>query len=610
MSVVECEYPLFRRKFFGGPLWATEQGLKPMDAGNVESATGHHLQRPNLKTLDLKALPRDDGPPSETQLRRQKYLFFEKQCSNVADNLFLAGDYVAKNREILQHSGITHVVNCVGFICKEYFKGELQYKTYYLQDTPAEDILCVMYDAFDFIDGALNAGGKVLVHCSQGVSRSATIVIGYLMWKYGETYDEVFAKVKSIRGVANPNIGFTCQLLQWQKRRQQAVPRTRLYRIAAHCQHAPTLLVAKSTIPPKQYPNNTYRELDPRGAFVIHSPEKVYVWVGRFCPEEYEEAAKYHARLMPKFENTASTWHNMPVIVERQGQESPEFARLMDPPMLDPDAARVNARRASITGDLMLTLNSVHGSSVLGSVDAMDLGEDDSAPTPCTAREVDSSSRPDPMCTPTAASTAMPVSPFSQQQGYFSTGGASIAVRGPSIAVSSRRGSTDGPVSGTVGSAMSSEPNTPMMATSSANGQQLSMPLSFHVHEAPAPDPTRWDIQEVDEYSSDYQLYYDAMRSAGGESPMGGFSLLQRQQTVNCVSSMTQSGVPTLHNAHLDGVNPATGRPDSPATAEGRQKKYRRSDSELNIALLDKNRRHWPSLHSSIDEEDMPPNLP
>lgn len=137
MSAADCAFPLFRRKFLGAALWNTTEstGFPPMDAGNPGSCVPgmHHLQRPNLKSLDLKALPRDDGPPSETQLRRQKYLYFEKHCSEVAQGLFLAGDYVAKNRELLQQNRVTHVVNCVGFVCKEYFKGELDYKTYYLQ---------------------------------------------------------------------------------------------------------------------------------------------------------------------------------------------------------------------------------------------------------------------------------------------------------------------------------------------------------------------------------------------------------------------------------------------------------------------------------------------
>ena len=52
----------------------------------------------------------------------------------------------------------------------------------------------------------------MLVHCSQGVSRSACLAIAYLMWQQDAQYDPTFQKVKAIRGVANPNIGFTCQV--------------------------------------------------------------------------------------------------------------------------------------------------------------------------------------------------------------------------------------------------------------------------------------------------------------------------------------------------------------------------------------------------------------
>eukprot|EP00891_Asterochloris_glomerata_P006960 jgi/Astpho2/6960/e_gw1.00107.230.1_t len=227
--------------------------------------------------LDLRSLPREDGPPTELQARREKFAFFEKHCSEVSQGLFLGSDAVARNRDTLRQAGITHVVNCVGFLYPAYFKDELSYKVLFLQDTPAEDITAVMYDAIcltwpRLLQAARNEGGKVLVHCSQGVSRSAALLIGYLMWRLDRPYDEVYTQVKAIRGVANPNIGFTCQLLNWQKRRKLAIEGGRLYRIAPQSPAAPSYLVPKM-VPPQQ---NAY--LDPRGAFLIHTQQQVYIW--------------------------------------------------------------------------------------------------------------------------------------------------------------------------------------------------------------------------------------------------------------------------------------------------------------------------------------------
>ena len=56
----------------------------------------------------------------------------------------------------------------------------------------------------------------MLVHCSQGVSRSVTLAVAYLMWKLDKGYYEVFEAVKAIRGVASPNIGFGCQARLFQ----------------------------------------------------------------------------------------------------------------------------------------------------------------------------------------------------------------------------------------------------------------------------------------------------------------------------------------------------------------------------------------------------------
>lgn len=55
--------------------------------------------------------------------------------------------------------------------------------------------------------------GKVLVHCHVGVSRSATLVLAYLMLKQNLTLVEAICAVKENRGVI-PNRGFLRQLIR------------------------------------------------------------------------------------------------------------------------------------------------------------------------------------------------------------------------------------------------------------------------------------------------------------------------------------------------------------------------------------------------------------
>ncbi|KUI63680.1 Dual specificity protein phosphatase 26 [Cytospora mali] len=59
--------------------------------------------------------------------------------------------------------------------------------------------------------------GKVLVHCAQGISRSATIVAAYLMWRKRASAANVLTFIKHKRRMVNPNKGFLDQLLIWEK---------------------------------------------------------------------------------------------------------------------------------------------------------------------------------------------------------------------------------------------------------------------------------------------------------------------------------------------------------------------------------------------------------
>lgn len=70
------------------------------------------------------------------------------------------------------------------------------------------------YEILSILDGKRN----VLVHCMEGKSRSATIVIAYLMEKYKLTVSQALHMVQIHRPIVQPNPYFMRQLLQLETR--------------------------------------------------------------------------------------------------------------------------------------------------------------------------------------------------------------------------------------------------------------------------------------------------------------------------------------------------------------------------------------------------------
>ena len=76
----------------------------------------------------------------------------------------------------------------------------------------------VLNEAIRFIHRKLYAEKvSVLVNCAQGKSRSSTIVVAYLMVCNGESYESTLEMVQKARMMAEPNINFKKQLIEWSK---------------------------------------------------------------------------------------------------------------------------------------------------------------------------------------------------------------------------------------------------------------------------------------------------------------------------------------------------------------------------------------------------------
>lgn len=88
------------------------------------------------------------------------------------------------------------------------------------KDTKYEALWKHFDEAADFISEELGKG-NVLVHCRMGVSRSASIVIAYLIKYFKLTYEQAFERVKNKRFEINPIAAFREQLAKYEERLRQ-----------------------------------------------------------------------------------------------------------------------------------------------------------------------------------------------------------------------------------------------------------------------------------------------------------------------------------------------------------------------------------------------------
>ncbi|CAO2649833.1 Nn.00g011250.m01.CDS01 [Neocucurbitaria sp. VM-36] len=173
-----------------------------------------------------------------------------------AGNLYIGGLYALYQTDLIRAAGITHVLSVIDYdaLLREKFAHLTQFHIQ-VDDHPNVDLLRYFEEGVGFIEGGLRGGrgdgggskrsssdrnssseaekrreddggedaggsgggGGVFVHCAMGKSRSATLVVAYLIWKYHLDPTTALAQLCEGRPVCDPNPGFKEQLLVWEK---------------------------------------------------------------------------------------------------------------------------------------------------------------------------------------------------------------------------------------------------------------------------------------------------------------------------------------------------------------------------------------------------------
>ncbi|KAJ7027879.1 protein-tyrosine phosphatase-like protein [Mycena alexandri] len=128
----------------------------------------------------------------------------------IDDKLFLGNLSAAESPQLLNRLGITHVLS----VCPDYLKvsENLKHLSLPMLDDEHFDILEHLPTTCQFIQEALNSGGRVLIHCVMGISRSVTVVCAYLMFSQNISTAQAMRLVRARRPRGRPNYNFIRQL--------------------------------------------------------------------------------------------------------------------------------------------------------------------------------------------------------------------------------------------------------------------------------------------------------------------------------------------------------------------------------------------------------------
>jgi len=131
--------------------------------------------------------------------------------------LYLGSMAAVHDLDLLHEHGITHLVQVleVPWIPQADDDG-FTYHRIDIEDRSSAALKPHLDAACNYIRASLARGDNVLVHCQQGVSRSASIVIAYLIRDHSMTYDDAFDLVKQRRQCIKPNSGFVKALREWE----------------------------------------------------------------------------------------------------------------------------------------------------------------------------------------------------------------------------------------------------------------------------------------------------------------------------------------------------------------------------------------------------------
>ncbi|KAL4073131.1 protein-tyrosine phosphatase-like protein [Scleroderma yunnanense] len=143
-----------------------------------------------------------------------------RECQEILPGLLLGPFQASKSLETLQSHGVTHIV-CIrdqkeAFSVKPRFPDHFRYLVLDVEDNEEQNVIRLFPQADQFIQQALDQGGRVLVHCNGGISLSPAFVVMFVMRHCHLSWEDALHLVQNRRYCISPNGGFLTQIKEYE----------------------------------------------------------------------------------------------------------------------------------------------------------------------------------------------------------------------------------------------------------------------------------------------------------------------------------------------------------------------------------------------------------
>ena len=141
---------------------------------------------------------------------QEHYADLLKKPNHIIDNIYLGNAYNACDTTFLNNNNIKNIINVTREI-PNWYPEKYRYLKIPVRDTRDSFLDNYYRECYDFI---INSPKKtnIFIHCYMGSSRSASIVVYYIMKRHNKTFTEALEHIKSCRSNININTNFSDEI--------------------------------------------------------------------------------------------------------------------------------------------------------------------------------------------------------------------------------------------------------------------------------------------------------------------------------------------------------------------------------------------------------------